>query len=98
MARRGAATAITLQGIGRLVTTNVEESKDGPARLYIDLANVTSALPGLTPVGQGAVQNVRIGLSDKSPMVTRVAVELSRKSTYHLEPSADGQALTVHLR
>jgi type IV pilus secretin PilQ/predicted competence protein len=93
--RRGAATAITLQGTGRLVTTNVEESKDGPARLYIDLANVTSALPGLTPVGQGAVQNVRIGLSDKSPLVTRVAVELLRRSAYHLEPSADGQALTV---
>jgi type IV pilus assembly protein PilQ len=95
VARRGDATAITLQGIGRLVTTNVEESKDGPARLYIDLANVTSALPGLTPIGQGAVQNVRIGLSDKSPLVTRVAVELLRKSTYHLEPSADGQTLTL---
>jgi type IV pilus assembly protein PilQ len=95
VARRGAATAITLQGIGPLVTTNVEESKDGPARLYLDLANTTSALPGLTPVSQGAVQNVRIGLSDKSPMLTRVSVELSRKSTYHLEPSADGQSLTL---
>jgi len=95
VARRGAATAITLKGIGRLVTTNVEESKDGPARLYIDLANATSSLPGLMPIGQGAVQNVRIGLSDKSPLVTRVAVELLRRSTYHLEPSADGQSLTL---
>src|SRR5258705_5806142 len=95
VARRGAATAITLQGTGPLVTTNVEESKDGPARLYIDLANVTSALPGLTPVGQGAVLNVRIGLNEKSALGTRVAVELQRRSTYHLEPSPDGQALTV---
>jgi len=95
VARRGAATAVTLQGTGPLVTTNVEESKEGPARLYIDLANVTSALPGLTPVGQGAVQNVRIGLSEKSALGTRVAVELQRRSTYHLEPSPDGQALTV---
>ena len=95
VARRGAATAITLHGTGPLVTTNVEESKEGPARLYIDLANVTSALPGLTPVGQGAVQNVRIGLSEKSALSTRVAVELQRRSAYHLEPSADGQALTV---
>ena len=95
VARRGEATAITLQGIGRLLATNVEESKDGPARLYIDLANVTSSLPGLTPIGQGAVQNVRIGLSDKSAMITRVAVELLRKSTYHLELSPDQQALTV---
>src|SRR5258705_3422903 len=95
VARRGAATAIPLQGTGPLVTTNVEESKDGPARLYIDLANVTSALPGLTPVGQGAVQNVRIGLSENNALGTRVAVELQRRSSYHLEPSPDGQALTV---
>ena len=93
--RRGGATAITLRGTGKLVTTKVEESKDDPARLYIDLANATWALPGLTPVGQGAVQNVRIALGANSPLVTRVAVELLRRSTYHLEPSPDGQALTV---
>ncbi len=61
VARRGTATALTLQGTARLITTNVEESKDPPARLYIDVANATSALPGLTPIGQGVVQNVRIG-------------------------------------
>jgi len=93
--RRGTSTAITLQATGRLVTTNVEESKEGPARLYVDLANATSALPGVTPVGQGAVQNVRIGISDKSAMLTRVAIEMSRRSTYHLEPSPDRQSLTM---
>jgi len=93
--RRGTSTAITLQATGRLVPTNVEESKDGPARLYVDIANATSALPGLTPVGQGAVQNVRIGISDKSALLTRVAVEMSRKSAYHIEPSLDAQSLTM---
>ena len=93
--RRGASTAITLQATGRLVTTNVEESKEGPPRLYVDLANVTSALPGVTPVGQGSVQNVRIGISDTSAMLTRVAIEMSRRSAYRLEPSLDGQALTM---
>jgi len=93
--RRGASTAITLQATGRLVATNVEESKEGAARLYVDLANATSALPGVTPVGQGSVQNVRIGISDKSAMLTRVAIEMSRRSAYHLEPSLDGQSLTM---
>jgi type IV pilus assembly protein PilQ len=93
--RRGASTAITLNATGRLVTTNVEESKEGPARLYLDLANATSALPGVTPVGQGTVQNVRIGINEKSAMLTRVAVEMTKRSAYHLEPSADGQQLTV---
>jgi type IV pilus assembly protein PilQ len=93
--RRGASTAITLKATGRLVATAVEESKDGPARLYVDLANASSALPGITPVGQGTVQNVRIGVSDTSAMLTRVAVEMTRRSAYHLEPSADGQQLTM---
>ncbi len=95
VARRGTATALTLQGTARLITTNVEESKDAPARLYIDVANATSALPGLTPIGQGVVQNVRIGQNPKSPLVTRIAVELLHRSSYHLEPSPDGQMLTV---
>ena len=93
--RRGASTAITLKATGRLVATAVEESKDGPARLYVDLANATSSLPGITPVGQGTVQNVRIGLSDTSALLTRVAVEMTRRSAYRLEPSADGQQLTM---
>jgi type IV pilus secretin PilQ/predicted competence protein len=93
--RRSTSTAITLQATGRLVATNVEESKEGAARLFIDLAHATSALPGITPVGQGAVQNVRIGVSDKSALLTRVSIEMSRRSAYHLEPSLDGQSLTM---
>jgi len=93
--RRGTSTAITLEATGRLVASNVEQPKDGPARLYVDLLNATSALPGVTPVGQGPVQSVKIGLSDKSAMLTRVAVELTRRSPYRLEPSADGQQLTL---
>jgi type IV pilus assembly protein PilQ len=93
--RRGPSTAITLRATGRLVATNVEESKEGPARLYVDIANATSALPGVTPVGEGVVQNVRIGLNEKSALLTRVAIEMSRRSAYRLEPSPDGQSLTM---
>jgi type IV pilus assembly protein PilQ len=95
--RRGTATAITLRATGRLTTTNVQESKDGPARLYLDLANATSALPGVTPVSQGPVQNVRIGLNDESPLLTRVAIEMTRRAAYRVEPSADGRQLTIVL-
>ena len=93
--RRGASTAITLRATGKLVPTSVEATKEGPARLYVDLANASSSLPGVTPVDQGTVQNVRIGLNEKSPMLTRVAIEMTRRSAYHLEPSADGQQLTM---
>ena len=95
VARRGAATAITLHGTGRLAVSGVEESKEGPPRLLIDLPNATSALPGTTPVGAGPVEAVRIGLNANSPLVTRVVMDLTRKAPYRLETSLDGNDLTV---
>ncbi len=95
VARRGTATAVTLYGTGRLVASGVEESKEGPPRLVIDLPNVTSALPGTVPVGVGPVEAVHLGLNADSPLVTRVVMDLTRKAPYRLETSADGNNLTV---
>jgi type IV pilus assembly protein PilQ len=93
--RRGAATAITLLGSGRLTASGIEEAKDGPPRLFIDLPNATSSLPNITPVWEGPVDRVRIGLNPKAPLVTRVSMELSRRAPYRVETSQDGQDLTV---
>jgi type IV pilus assembly protein PilQ len=93
--RRGDATAVTLLGTGRLLTSSVDMPKDGPRRLQLDLPNVTSALPSVTPIKQGPVDRVQIGLSPTSPLVTRVTMQLSRAATYRLDSSADGQDLTV---
>ena len=95
VARRGTVTAVTLHGTGRLAVSGVEESKEGPQRLLIDLPNATSALPGTTPIGAGAVDVVRIGLNANSPLVTRVVMDLNRKAPYRLETSPDGNDLTV---
>jgi type IV pilus secretin PilQ/predicted competence protein len=93
--RRGEATAVTFRGSGRLMPSGVESPKEGPPRLVIDLPNSTSALPGVTPVAQGPVDKVRIGLNEQSPLVTRVTVDLTRQAPYRLESSVDGQDLTV---
>ena len=93
--KRGEATAITFRGTGRLMPSGIEEPKEGPPRLVIDLPNSTSALPGVTPVGQGPVDKVRIGLNEKSPLVMRVTLDLTRKAPYRIESSVDGQDLTV---
>ena len=95
VARRGSATAVTLRATGRLQIAGVEESKDGPPRLYIDLPNATSAMPGPTTIGTGPVSSVRIGLNINAPLVTRVTMDLTRKAPYRLESSADGNDLTV---
>src|SRR5204862_7814991 len=82
-------------GTGRLMPSGIEEPKDGPPRLIIDLPNSTSALPMETPIAQGPVDKVRIALNENSPLVTRVTVNLTRKSPYKIESSVDGQDLTV---
>jgi type IV pilus assembly protein PilQ len=95
VARRGEATAVTLHSTGKLVVSGVEQSKDGPPKLYIDLPNATSAIAGTTPIGAGPVDSVRVGLNINNPLVTRVTMDLTRKAPYRLESSANGNDLTV---
>jgi len=93
--RRGTATAVSLVGSGPLTAMSVEAAKDNPRRLVLSFANVTAALANTTNVGQGPVDRVSIGLDPKTPLVTQVVMELSRTAPYRLEPSTDGQTLTV---
>jgi type IV pilus secretin PilQ/predicted competence protein len=93
--RRGTATAVTLRGTGRLVPMSVEMAKEGPARLLVNLPNATSALPNVTAIKQGPVEQVRIGLNAKAPLLTQITFELNRRAPYRVEPSQDGQDLTV---
>jgi len=95
VARRGTATAVSLVGSGPLKAMSVEAAKDNPRRLVLSFANVTTALANTTNVGQGPVERVSVGLDPKSPLVTQVVMELSRTAPYRVEPSADGQTLTV---
>jgi len=95
VARRGTSTAVTLHSTSRLVVSGVEESKDGPPKLYIDLPNATSAIAGTTPIGAGPVDSVRVGLNINNPLVTRVTMNLTRNAPYRLESSANGNDLTV---
>jgi type IV pilus assembly protein PilQ len=95
VARRGGATAVTLLGTNRLVASAVEEDTTGSRRIVIDLPNVTSAVQATTPVNEGPVERVRIGLSPRSALLTQVVMELSRPSAYRVESSPDGNDLTV---
>ena len=95
ISRRGTSTAVSLLGSGPLKALSVETAKDNPRRLILRFSNVTAALANTTSVGQGPVDSVHIALDPKTPLVTQVIVELSRPAPYRVEPSTDGQALTV---
>jgi type IV pilus assembly protein PilQ len=93
-AREG-ATAVTIRGTGPLVPTDVFQPKDGPRRVVVNLANVSSAVTSPVTGGQDPVQRVRVGLSPNSPLVTEISMELSRAAAHRVETSADKRELTV---
>jgi type IV pilus assembly protein PilQ len=95
VAKRGNATALTLLGTSRLVATSIQEPKEGQPRLVLDMPNVTSAMQNVTAIKQGPVDRVRIGLNPKSPLMTQVTVDLTRKAAYRVESSPDGNDLTI---
>ena len=95
VSKRGPATALSLLGTARLVTTSIQEPKDGSPRLVLDMPNVTSSLPSVTAIKQGPVDRVRIGASPRSPLMTQVTVDLTRRAAYRVESSPDGNDLTL---
>jgi len=92
--REGGA-AVTLRATGPIVPADVFVPKDGPRRLVMNLANVSSAVVSPVIAGQEPVQRVRVGLSPTSPLITEVSMELSRTAAHRIETSADKSELTV---
>jgi type IV pilus assembly protein PilQ len=95
VSERGAATAVTFQGTDRLMATSVDEQEEGSKRLVITFPNVTSALAATTPIRRGPVERVRVGLDPRTPLATRVTMDLSRSAPYRVEGSRDGHEFTV---
>jgi len=89
------ATVVTLRATGPLVPLDVFEPKEGPRRLVMNLANVSSAVANSTTAGQDPVQRVRIGLSPRSPLVTEISMDLARAALHRVESSADQRELTI---
>jgi type IV pilus secretin PilQ/predicted competence protein len=94
--QRGTATAITLLGTAPLVASGIQEPKDAPRRIVLNLPQATSAIPNtMRVVREGPVERVRVSMSPVAPFGTQVTMELSRAATYRLESSADGNDLSV---
>ncbi|HET9195286.1 MAG TPA: type IV pilus secretin PilQ [Vicinamibacterales bacterium] len=94
--QRGTATAITLLGTAPLVASGIQEPKDAPRRIVLNLPQATSAIPTtMRVVREGPVERVRVSMSPAAPFGTQVTMELSRAATYRLESSADGNDLSV---
>jgi type IV pilus assembly protein PilQ len=77
---------ITLKGNGRVLPRPVEQAKDAPPRLIVEIPGVRPAVPATTRVNQGVVSQVRVALSSKpkeSP-VTRIVVQMKKQFLYRM--------------
>ena len=81
---------VSLAGDGGLTPTSIHEAEHWPPRLVVDLPDVTSWVPGVTPVGAGPVEDIRVVAHSLDPLVTRVIFELRRATTYEIAESDDG--------
>ena len=85
----GGRTRIRLRGNGRLVPSSVEDATDPPPRIVIDLPGVVSRVPSVVPVNEGGVVRVRVAVNSRTPLVTRVVLDLERKLAYTVAPEGD---------
>jgi type IV pilus secretin PilQ/predicted competence protein len=88
--RSPSATTITLSGNGRLTPAEVTESRDRPRRLVLDFPNVSSRAPLQTMVEGPLVNRVRVAVNSRDPLLTRVVMEVSDGTTYHVERAGTG--------
>jgi hypothetical protein len=78
-------TVVTLAADGPLPMP-VSDAIDGPARIFLDFAGVTTAATRLTlGPGGSVVRQARVALHSVSPNVTRVVLDLTRRESYRID-------------
>jgi type IV pilus secretin PilQ/predicted competence protein len=81
---------IALRGDGTLVASSIEEAKDLPPRVLLDFHEVSArGVPAVTDVNAGDIQRVRVGTNSRSPLVTRVVIDLAKQLAYRVEEAGD---------
>ncbi|MBA2305212.1 MAG: AMIN domain-containing protein, partial [Acidobacteria bacterium] len=87
----GNRTTVILRGDGQLTPANVEETPERPRRLVLDFAGVGASASAATQtaIDSPLAKTVRVAVSSRQPLVTRVVIELVEEATYHIERGAD---------
>jgi type IV pilus assembly protein PilQ len=81
--------SVTLTGNGRLAAAHVEELRDASPRLVIELPNVTPAVPAQIDVRRGPIERISVSVASRKPLVTRVILDLNRRTPYWVQPPED---------
>ena len=93
----GQSLVVSLAGHGPVRPTAIREAEPWPPRLVVDLPDVISGVPGITPIGAGPIEDIRVVAHRLDPLVTQVVFELSRSTTFEIieSPEGSGRLLTL---
>jgi type IV pilus assembly protein PilQ len=81
---------VVISGNGELIASSVQEAKDLPHRVLLDFNNVSAgSAPAVTDVHQGDIERVRVGTNSRSPLVTRVVIDLAKQLAYRVEQAGE---------
>ena len=87
---------VVLGGNGQLLPSQVGEAADLPPRLFLDFPDVRSDVPSVTPVELGPIERVRVAPNSRTPLVTRVVLDLRWPAAYRIEtPETSERELRV---
>ena len=87
---------VTLVANGE-ISGELKKAGSGSDRLYIDLAGVASDIAPVTPVGRGALRQIRVGRFSAQPLVTRVVFDVGTITGYRVEPGSSTRELRITL-
>jgi len=81
---------VAIQGDGQLIASSIEEAKDLPPRIVLDFEKVSArGVPAVTEVNAGDIKRVRVGTNSRTPLVTRVVIDLAKQLAYRVEEAGD---------
>ena len=90
---------VTLRGNGRLLAGYVGPVAGSPPRLMLDFPDVTASVPSLLAAEPGPIDRIRVALNSRSPLVTRVVLDLAEEVDYEVLPSESaGRDLVLLVR
>jgi type IV pilus assembly protein PilQ len=87
---------VRLRGNGALSPTSIEEARDLPPRLVIDLPGVLPKVPAVLPVGGTDLKRIRVAANSQTPLVTRVVLDLTRRLPYRVDGDG-GREIVIEL-
>ena len=81
---------VTLAGNGPLLAASIAEAQDLPPRVLLDFHGVAAgSAPGITNIKNDDVDRIRVATNSRSPLITRVVIDLARKLPYTVEQIGD---------